>query len=123
MKDEIIKDRLERLDSKRKIYDLKGQKKHEFLNEFNTLFQTLGFGSGLYADITRPLLEKMCTYFAEWGARNLTPKDEVILETNFEKSLSEVLKYIASQGICEEYCEAIAKSVSEDLAGLIKKEG
>lgn len=58
-----------KIEQKRVLPNLKGQKLHDFKNEFNTLFQTI---DGLqFEDVTVGILQKFALAFATWGAYNL----------------------------------------------------
>lgn len=59
-----------KIEKKRILPNLRGQKLHDFKNEFNTLFQTI---HGLrFEDVSRGILEKFALAFATWGAYNLS---------------------------------------------------
>lgn len=59
-----------RIEKKRVLPHLRGQKLHDFKNEFNTLFQTI---HGLrFEDVSSGILEKFALAFATWGAHNLS---------------------------------------------------
>ena len=59
-----------KIEKKRILPNLRGQKLHDFKNEFNTLFQTI---NGLqFEDVSRGILEKFALAFATWGAYNLS---------------------------------------------------
>lgn len=58
-----------KIEKKRDLPNLRGQKLHDFKNEFNTLFQTI---DGLqFEDVSRGILQKFALAFATWGAYNL----------------------------------------------------
>lgn len=59
-----------KIERKRVLPNLRGQKLHDFKNEFNTLFQTI---DGLqFEDVSRGILQKFALAFATWGAYNLS---------------------------------------------------
>ena len=59
-----------KIEKKRILPNLRGQKLHDFKNEFNTLFQTI---HGLqFEDVSSGILEKFALAFATWGAYNLS---------------------------------------------------
>jgi len=59
-----------KIEKKRVLPNLRGQKLHDFKNEFNTLFQTI---HGLrFEDVSSGILEKFALAFATWGAYNLS---------------------------------------------------
>ena len=59
-----------KIEQKRVLPNLKGQKLHDFKNEFNTLFQTI---DGLqFEDVSSGILQKFALAFATWGAYNLS---------------------------------------------------
>lgn len=59
-----------KIENKRVLPNLKGQKLHDFKNEFNTLFQTI---DGLqFEDVSSGILQKFALAFATWGAYNLS---------------------------------------------------
>lgn len=59
-----------KIEKKRVLPNLRGQKLHDFKNEFNTLFQTI---DGLqFEDVSSGILEKFALAFATWGAYNLS---------------------------------------------------
>ena len=59
-----------KIEKKRVLPHLRGQKLHDFKNEFNTLFQTI---HGLrFEDVSSGILEKFALAFATWGAYNLS---------------------------------------------------
>lgn len=59
-----------KIENKRVLPNLRGQKLHDFKNEFNTLFQTI---DGLqFEDVSSGILEKFALAFATWGAYNLS---------------------------------------------------
>lgn len=59
-----------KIEKKRVLPNLNGQKLHDFKNEFNTLFQTI---HGLqFEDVSRGILQKFALAFATWGAYNLS---------------------------------------------------
>lgn len=57
-----------KISRKRELPELHGKKLHDFKNEFNTMFQTLG--KLQFEDVTGPIL-----YKAWWGANNLKTKN------------------------------------------------
>ena len=60
----------DKIEKKRVLPNLKGQKLHDFKNEFNTLFQTI---DGLqFEDVSSGILQKFALAFATWGAYNLS---------------------------------------------------
>ena len=63
---------IKRLHEKRILPTLKGEIKHKFRNEYNTILQTLGLIPLLNPyDVARKRLEEMCLAFAAWGFYNL----------------------------------------------------
>ena len=63
---------IKRLHEKRILPTLKGEIKHKFRNEYNTILQTLGLIPLLSPyDVARKRLEEMCLAFAAWGFYNL----------------------------------------------------
>ena len=62
-----------KISRKRELPELHGKKLHDFKNEFNTMFQTLGRLQ--FEDVTEPILYKLCLNFAWWGANNLKTND------------------------------------------------
>lgn len=59
-----------KIEKKRVLPNLRGQKLHDFKNEFNTLFQTI---HGLrFEDVSSGILQKFALAFATWGAYNLS---------------------------------------------------
>ena len=63
---------IKRLHEKRILPTLKGEIKHKFRNEYNTILQTLGLIPLLSPyDVARKRLEEMCLAFASWGFYNL----------------------------------------------------
>lgn len=59
-----------KIEKKRILPNLRGQKLHDFKNEFNTLFQTI---DGLqFEDVSSGILQKFALAFATWGAYNLS---------------------------------------------------
>lgn len=77
-----------KIEKKRILPHLKGQKLHDFKNEFNTLLQTV---HGLrFEDVSRDILQKFALAFATWGAYNLSflrnqePEDIELTQTKEE---------------------------------------
>ena len=64
-----------RIRERRILPELKGRKLHDFKNEFNTIFQTLGYLK--FEDVTESTLRDMCLNFAVWGANNLKGMGEI----------------------------------------------
>lgn len=64
-----------RIRERRVLPELKGRKLHDFKNEFNTIFQTLGFLK--FEDVMQSALQDMCLNFAVWGANNLKGMGEI----------------------------------------------
>lgn len=62
-----------KISRKRELPELHGKKLHDFKNEFNTMFQTLGRLQ--FEDVTEPILYNLCLNFAWWGANNLKTND------------------------------------------------
>ena len=62
-----------KINRKRELPELHGKKLHDFKNEFNTMFQTLGRLQ--FEDVTEPILYNLCLNFAWWGANNLKTND------------------------------------------------
>lgn len=60
----------DKIENKRVLPNLRGQKLHDFKNEFNTLFQTI---DGLqFEEVSSGILQKFALAFATWGAYNLS---------------------------------------------------
>lgn len=55
---------------KREVPEFHGKKLHDFKNEFNTMYQTLGRLQ--FEDVSKPVLSELCLWFATWGAKNLS---------------------------------------------------
>ena len=55
---------------KREVPELHGKKLHDFKNEFNTMYQTLGRLQ--FEDVSKGVLMELCLCFAGWGAKNLS---------------------------------------------------
>lgn len=64
-----------RIRERRVLPELKGRKLHDFKNEFNTIFQTLGYLK--FEDVMQSALQDMCLNFAVWGANNLRGMGEI----------------------------------------------
>ena len=64
-----------RIRERRILPELKGRKLHDFKNEFNTIFQTLGYLK--FEDVMQSALQDMCLNFAVWGANNLGGMGEI----------------------------------------------
>lgn len=64
-----------RIRERRVLPELKGRKLHDFKNEFNTIFQTLGYLK--FEDVTESTLYEVCLNFAVWGANNLGGMGEI----------------------------------------------
>lgn len=67
-----------RIRERRVLPELKGRKLHDFKNEFNTIFQTLGYLK--FEDVMQSALQDMCLNFAVWGANNLRGMGEISSE-------------------------------------------
>ena len=86
-----------KIEKKRILPHLRGQKLHDFKNEFNTLFQTI---HGLrFEDVSSGILEKFALAFATWGAYNLSflrdqeeieIKRDIHLESQTQSSLGDI---------------------------------
>jgi len=73
---------------KREVPEFHGKTLHDFKNEFNTMYQTLGRLQ--FEDVSKPVLSELCLWFAVWGAKNLsndmfdkmtqTPKSDIDLD-------------------------------------------
>lgn len=55
---------------KREVPEFHGKTLHDFKNEFNTMYQTLGRLQ--FEDVSKPVLSELCLWFAAWGAKNLS---------------------------------------------------
>lgn len=55
---------------KREVPKFHGKKLHDFKNEFNTMYQTLGRLQ--FEDVSKPVLSELCLWFAVWGSKNLS---------------------------------------------------
>ena len=55
---------------KREVPEFHGKTLHDFKNEFNTMYQTLGRLQ--FEDVSKPVLSELCLWFAVWGAKNLS---------------------------------------------------
>ena len=64
-----------RIRERRVLPELRGRKLHDFKNEFNTIFQTLGYLK--FEDVTESTLYEVCLNFAVWGANNLGGMGEI----------------------------------------------
>lgn len=64
-----------RIRERRVLPELRGRKLHDFKNEFNTIFQTLGYLK--FEDVTQSTLYEVCLNFAVWGANNLGGMGEI----------------------------------------------
>ena len=64
-----------RIRERRVLPELRGRKLHDFKNEFNTIFQTLGYLK--FEDVTKSTLYEVCLNFAVWGANNLGGMGEI----------------------------------------------
>ena len=67
---EVAEDYVGLVNKKRVPIELKGELKAKFKNEFNTLWQTV---NGIdFANVARPIIERICLNFATWGFYNLS---------------------------------------------------
>lgn len=64
-----------RIRERRVLPELRGRKLHDFKNEFNTIFQTLGYFK--FEDVMESTLYEVCLNFAVWGANNLGGMGEI----------------------------------------------
>lgn len=77
LRNRVKNDCINSIHRKREVPELHGKKLHDFKNEFNTLFQTLGRLQ--FEDVSKGVLMELCLCFAGWGAKNLSgiiSKDE-----------------------------------------------
>lgn len=78
---------------KREVPEFHGKKLHDFKNEFNTMYQTLGRLQ--FEDVSKPVLSELCLWFAVWGAKNLS---DDIFDKVIQKPKSDIdLDYIKEE--------------------------
>ena len=63
------------VNKKRVPIELKGELKAKFKNEFNTLWQTVNRID--FANVAKPIIERICLNFAAWGFYNLSKIGDV----------------------------------------------
>lgn len=85
---------------KREVPELHGKKLHDFKNEFNTMYQTLGRLQ--FEDVSKPVLSELCLWFAVWGAKNLS-------DDMFDKASQKPKSYIDLDYITEELDKFVNK--------------
>jgi len=96
---EVAEGTVNRINKKRIPIELKGEVKAKFKNEFHTMWQTIHGIS--FANVAKPILERLCLHFAAWGVYNLKENikmkpEEVKLdavevkEVDLEKEIKEV---------------------------------
>ena len=70
LRNRVKKGCIDSIHRKREVPELHGKKLHDFKNEFNTMYQTLGRLQ--FEDVTKGVLSELCLWFAAWGAKNLS---------------------------------------------------
>ena len=98
---EVAEGTVDRINKKRIPIELKGEVKAKFKNEFHTMWQTIHGIS--FANVAKPILERLCLHFAAWGVYNLKeyikmkPEEEAKLDTVKVKEVNleeEIASYI-----------------------------
>lgn len=69
IEEKVVRGDIHRIDAKRVPIELRGELKHKFKNEFNTMWQLVG--QLQFANVAKRIIERICLNFAAWGAYNL----------------------------------------------------
>jgi len=125
---EVAEGTVNRINKKRIPIELKGEVKAKFKNEFHTMWQTIHGIS--FANVAKPILERLCLHFAAWGVYNLKENikmkpEEVKLDAVEVKEVdlkSEIEKLIKSYSPIQSSEGKYRVEAYKEVLDIVKKE-